>query len=208
MSDVKCVIGIPTINRADLLEEALDVYSKNWKRDIFIIDNGNQKISLRSNVKVMKQTSNLGVAGSWNLLCKTLFNFGYTHVCLLNDDVIWNKTQEEVDQFIKDNPTDFYVGTGTWCNIILPKTTWNKVGEFDTMFYPAYFEDNDYCYRMRLKGLERINSEFFNPEVYRNSQTIARDKSLNQNFDANKELFKEKWGGYPLEETYKIPYNI
>ena len=76
------------------------------------------------------------------------------------------------------------------------------------MFYPAYFEAHDYCYRMRLKGLERINSEFFNPEVYRNSQTIARDKSLNQNFDANKELFKEKWGGYPLEETYKTPYNI
>ena len=23
----------------------------------------------------------------------------------------------------------------------------------------------------------------------------------------NKERYKEKWGGYPLEETFKTPYN-
>jgi hypothetical protein len=78
---------------------------------------------------------------------------------------------------------------------------------FDNNIFPAYFEDNDYCYRMRLAGLKRINSEFFNPEVFRNSQTIARDKSLNKNFDRNRERYKEKWGGYPLEETFTTPYN-
>lgn len=207
MSDVKSVIGIPTINRADLLEGALDLYVKNWKRNIFIVDNGNQIIQPRPIVKVMKMSHNLGVSGSWNHLCKTLFAQGYTHVCLLNDDIVWNKTQDQIDKFIEENPSDFYVGTGTWCNIVLPKTTWDIVGPFDEEFYPAYFEDNDYCYRMRLAGLKRINSEFFNPEVFRNSQTIARDNSLNKNFDRNKERYKEKWGGYPLEETFTTPYN-
>lgn len=207
MDNIKSVIGIPTINRADLLEEAIEIYSKNWKRNIYVIDNGNQNIPLRPNVKVLKQPYNLGVSGSWNLLTRTLFGLGYSHVCLLNDDVIWKKTQDQVDEFIENNPTDFYVGTGTWCNFVLPRKTWNIVGEFDESFYPAYFEDNDYCYRIRMAGLQRINSEFFNPEVYRNSQTIAKDKSLNKNFDRNKELFKEKWGGYPLEETFITPYN-
>lgn len=207
MEDIKSVIAIPTINRADLLEEALDVYTKNWKRQILIIDNGKQIIQPRSSVKVLKMPQNLGVSGSWNYACNLLFGQGYTHICLLNDDVIWKKTQEEVDNFIKDNPTDFYVGMGTWCNLVLPKNTWDIVGPFDENFFPAYFEDNDYCYRMRLAGLKRINSEFFSPEVFRNSQTIARDKSLNKNFDLNKEKYKQKWGGYPLEETFKTPYN-
>jgi hypothetical protein len=102
MSDVKSVIGIPTINRADLLEEALDLYSKNWKRNIFIVDNGSQIIQPRPLVKVMKMSHNLGVSGSWNHLCKTLFSQGYTHVCLLNDDVIWKKTQDQIDKFINE----------------------------------------------------------------------------------------------------------
>jgi hypothetical protein len=60
---------------------------------------------------------------------------------------------------------------------------------------------------MRLEGLKRDMSPFFNPEVFRNSQTIAKDPSLNTNFDRNRNLFIEKWGGSPGQETYKSPYN-
>ena len=80
MSDVKSVIGIPTINRADLLEEALDLYSKNWRRNIFIVDNGAQIIQPRPLVKVMKMSHNLGVSGGWNHLCKTLFFIFEKHI--------------------------------------------------------------------------------------------------------------------------------
>jgi GT2 family glycosyltransferase len=201
----KVALCIPTINRADLLNNALEKYVSNWDK-VYIQDNGNQNIMIHPKVKVLKSASNLGVSGSWNNLAITCFNLGYTHVALCNDDVEWYKTQAEVEEYINNNPTDFYVGTGTWCNFILPKDTLVKVGLFDEQFFPAYFEDNDYCYRMRLLELQRINDEFFNPELFRNSQTIARDSSLNTNFDRNKELFKQKWGGYPQHETYKTPY--
>lgn len=203
--DLKVALAIPTINRADLLNNALETYINNWDR-IYILDNGNQNIMIHPKVKVLKMHENLGVSGSWNKLASMCYNLGYTHVALCNDDVEWYKTQKETEEYISNNPTDFYVGTGTWCNFILPKSTFKTVGPFDTQFYPAYFEDNDYCYRMRLAELNRINDEFFNPELFRNSQTIARDNTLNQNFDKNKELFRNKWGGYPQHEIYKTPY--
>jgi GT2 family glycosyltransferase len=201
-------LGIPTINRADLLQQALEVYKDNWYgRHVYIVDNGVQDIKITaSNQKVLKMPKNLGVSGSWNLLCTTLFAKGYTHVALLNDDIIWKKTADDIEDFIDANPSDFYLGLGTWCLIIIPLTTWEKVGKFDEQFFPAYFEDNDYCYRMRLEGLKRINSPFFNPEIYRNSQTIAKDPSLNKNFTLNRTLYINKWGGSPSNETYKTPF--
>ena len=202
-------LGIPTINRADLLQEALEVYKETWYgRHVYVVDNGHQNITLTaSNQKVMTMPHNVGVSGSWNLLCQTLFAKGYTHVALLNDDIIWRKTADEIEDYIDANPNDFYLGLGTWCLFVIPLTTWENVGKFDEQFFPAYFEDNDYCLRMRLEGLKRDMSPFFNPEVFRNSQTIAKDPSLNTNFDRNRNLFIEKWGGSPGQETYKSPYN-
>jgi len=202
-------LGIPTINRADLLQEALEVYKETWYgRHVYIVDNGHQQITTTaSNQKVLTMPHNLGVSGSWNLLCQTLFAKGYTHVALLNDDIIWRKTADEIEEYIDANPNDFYLGLGTWCLFVIPLTTWEKVGKFDEQFFPAYFEDNDYCLRMRNDGLKRDMSPFFNPEVFRNSQTIAKDPTLNGNFDRNRQLFMDKWGGSPGNETYKTPYN-
>jgi hypothetical protein len=42
---VTVALGIPTINRNDLLQEALEVYKETWYgRHVFIVDNGNQEI--------------------------------------------------------------------------------------------------------------------------------------------------------------------
>ena len=190
----RIAIGIPTINRSDLLNEALNVYKDTWvDRDIYIIDNGNQgdiKIAA-PNQHLMVTENNLGVSGSWNLLCNTLFAMGYTHVALLNDDVIWKKSVAEVENYLNNKESDFYVGLGTWCLFILPLTTWKKIGEFDTQFYPAYFEDFDYLYRMCKYDLNLDYSIFFNPDVFRNSQTISKDPTLNS-IESNKLLYIKK----------------
>ena len=72
-------VGIPTINRADLLNEALAVYAKCWPSlTIYILDNGNQNIVTQSPKQiVLKSSTNMGVAASWNFLAEKSFSEGF-----------------------------------------------------------------------------------------------------------------------------------
>lgn len=136
-----------------------------------------------------------------------VIELNYTHIAILNDDIVWMKKIHEISNFILTNPADFYVGTKTWCCFILPVKTYEKIGGFDEHFYPAYFEDMDYSYRIRLKNLTMHMSPFFNPEVYRNSQSIEKEPELNNRFLRNKRYYALKWGGLPGDERYKTPFN-
>jgi GT2 family glycosyltransferase len=206
---VTVALGIPTINRNDLLQEALDVYKETWYgRHVFIVDNGNQEIKTHaSNQRVIVMPKNLGVAGSWNLLAKTIRNKGYSHIALLNDDIIWKRNADEIEEFIKTYPADFYQGLGTWCCFVIPVATLEKIGLFDDIFYPAYFEDNSMAYRMRLAGMRVLADQFFNPEVFRNSATSEKDSSFVANFPNLMQLYHDMWGGVPNQETFTIPFN-
>lgn len=218
-------IGIPTINRVDLLEETLFKYQKDFPNtDIFIVDNGHQHFIHRSeykeNIHFINNMENLGVSGSWNQLCETIFQDGQAYkraipehafAIIVNDDIYWGKNEAQVKEFIESNLMDgknaFCTTTGTWCNFILGAATYYEVGPFDEVFFPAYFEDNDYEYRLKLAKKEVKRSEFMNAEIYRNSQTIEKDRSLNNNFENNRQYFIQKWGGAPEQETFLTEFN-
>ena len=73
------LVGIPTINRADLLNEVLPKYYEDfYKNDIFIIDNGNQNIIEREEkFHLLKPNKNLGVDHAFDAfgyLCLQQFN--------------------------------------------------------------------------------------------------------------------------------------
>lgn len=204
-------IGIPTINRADLLNEALPKYAKDFPSvHIIILDNGNQKIwDQAENIYVFNLGSNLGVAKSWNWLMDQGFKIGYSNALILNDDIYLGKNEEQIQKYINKYPEHgFFVGKEVnWSSFIVRKSTIETIGEFDENFFPAYFEDNDFCYRMRLAGITRDQDYFLNPEVYRNSMTIAKEPSLNMNFEKNRAYFIKKWGGQPTQEKFKTPFN-
>ena len=42
----------------------------------------------------------------------------------------------------------------TGAAMAIRRTTWDTLGPFDDGFYPAYYEEVDYCYRARQRGLE------------------------------------------------------
>jgi GT2 family glycosyltransferase len=85
---------------------------------------------------------------------------------------------------------------------------YDYIGEFDETFYPAYYEDSDYLYRMKLKGIRQDVDDTLNPEVIRISMTQERDPELvNESMRVNRERYIDKWGNSPLLETYLTPYN-
>jgi len=46
-------------------------------------------------------------------------------------------------------PADYVTGAA----FAIRRSTWETVGPFDEGYYPAYFEESDYCYRARRKGI-------------------------------------------------------
>lgn len=204
-------VCIPTINRADLLNEALKTYAECMPSlKIYILDNGDQDIvTQNSNQVVFKSETNLGVAESWNFLAEKSFSEGFLRVLILNDDIVLDRNENELHvRLNKYSDHELILQDGTWCSFILPKVVYDLVGPFDSAFFPAYFEDNDYAYRIELNPYTEIKIDsILNPTTYRNSMTIMKDRSLNFNFQKNQDRYKSKWGGLPEKETFKCAFN-
>jgi GT2 family glycosyltransferase len=217
-------IGIPTLNRADLLVPALMYYMNDFPNtDFFIVDNGKQglyeklngpgfqAVPLGRNRVVTQTNTNIGVAASWNFICRQIFKH-YDHAIIMNDDIYWGRKEWEVEMFIKGNIDKHLITTPLdWCNFILSKKTFEEVGGFDEQFFPAYFEDNDYSYRMKLQGKSLYKVPFMLPQVHRVSQTMESGglemQYIKDGFRNNKKRYVEKWGGEPECETFKTPFN-
>ena len=106
----------------------------------------------------------------------------------------------------KINSTVF---TTTECCYIT-KEVYQKVGNFDDMYYPCYCEDMDYFYRAKLKGYKLIND----PKAYHyhfGDQNPSKDPEFEtykaMRFAVVQDYYTHKWGGTPGHETYTKPFN-
>lgn len=208
---VKIVIGIPTINRADLLIQSLRDLRENCPGvPIFVVDNGQQNLVGRhlyperiSLGWLFEPGQNLGVAGSWNTIGHKAFGEGADFVLMLNDDVLFGKFESALRalceaELLRDGGPRMLVSPKGWCSFLWPASIWREIGPFDTDFFPCYFEDNDYAERLIRAGKPHVISPELEPAVTRTSMTIQKDPSLNANFAANERRFAEKWGAEGL----------
>ena len=191
--------------------EALNSYSKLMPEVPKLIpDNGKQDIScVDDNTWIWESKENLGVAGSWNYLVNKAILNDFKYFLILNDDIILQKDEGLIRQILsKGTYEHFYLCRPfyNWSSFILTKKVYEKVGPFDEQFKKAYFEDNDYMYRMKLAGIPIKYVDELNPDVYLNSQTIEKNPLLG-GYIENKEYFLQKWGGLPESETFKTPFN-
>ena len=200
-------IGIPTLNRKDLLEPSLEKYEKDFPNTtIYVIDNGNQNIKNTNNSKIYSVDKNLGVACSWNYLCEKIYEKN-DYALLVNDDVYLGYGEDVVKNLIDKN-YGLVQSYCKWSVVLISKKLYDKVGKFDEIFYPAYYEDSDYLYRMELIGEKLIADKSLNPKQYSESQTYEKNKLLLDAAKiANRDRYVKKWGVMPLLETFKTPYN-
>jgi hypothetical protein len=120
---------------------------------------------------------------------------------------------------------DFDRSHGLAASIIMPGA-FSEVGYFDENIFPAYFEDCDYFYRVRLlRGIGSINDNASledpdNPLIaclltgethHEGSSVIYSDRRMRKLnsyfFDRNKEYYISKWGGLNDHEKYRIPFD-
>jgi GT2 family glycosyltransferase len=202
-------IGIPTLNRADLLVPSLEKYATDFPQtDIHVVDNGSQNIlPINECFHIYDFGTNLGVAGSWNFLCKKIFEKN-DYALIINDDVYLGYDKQLVNEVIDANPNTLIQSHISWSVIIVSKRMYEYIGRFDETFYPAYFEDSDYLYRMKLKGIRQAVSDKLNPDVIRISMTYEKSPEfVNESMKANRQRYIDKWGNIPLLESFLTPYN-
>jgi len=207
---VKLAIGIPTLNRFDMLHPFLIMYLIDFPdTKIYVVDNGHQGIKSKisnPNIIIHESESNLGVASSWNLLCDNIFK-EHDYALILNDDIYLGYKLPYISELLSRYKRNFYKSTYDFSTFILPKITYNMVGRFDNEFYPAYYEDNDYQYRMRLLNLSVLETPMLNAISYQSSKTLEKEPSLKKLIFKNKERYIEKWGGLPKKEVFTKPFN-
>ena len=221
-------ICIPTLNRFDLLLPSLLMYSMDYPTtSIYIYDNGKQNIHERlvglrnvkglrtpysalSNVKVFGGTGeNIGVAAAWNFLCDKAVETTHTHILMLNDDVYFGKNEHDLCQIIHNHEIDFWICQDSfdWSVFLMPKSTWGWLKNFDTNFFPAYYEDRDAEYRLNLLKFTIERPAFMNPVIFHRSMTLMKDPTILDGYkEKNKEYYIKKWGGDVGAEKFITPF--
>lgn len=204
----KIFIGIPTVNRADLLNVALEHYAVKYPEAHFIIvDNGNQNINMRGlSHTIIRPGKNIGVAASWNTIMKIAINvYGAYGVFMWNDDIVMDthvSYLKAIQETCIDTPL-FVVCEKVyhWSSFYLCGQIFISVGPFNEIFYPAYFEDNDYFQRIKADSFFVVPNPLLNPAQYKNSASIEKNPYLNKDFMLNRKRYVKIWGGLPGAET-------
>lgn len=79
--------------------------------------------------------------------------------------------------------------------VMIPRHVWERTGSLDERFFPGFFEDDDYCLRVRQNGWHIGCAEdvfvFHELSATFNAESQARRQSI---FEHNRKLFEEKWG--------------
>ena len=165
--------------------------------------------------KVMCHTAfeNYGVAKSWNML-RAVARGSQAQLIISNDDITFAPdTIERLLTVAESTPTAGIVSpiegqrfSLFWLN---PQLCRGQEWAFDEQFQMAYFEDNDYAWRLKLA---RWDLAVAPSDVWHvGSATLAKmtPEQMAAKHAAwvhNEKYYQVKWNGMPGKETFTIPF--
>ena len=198
---------VPVLNRFDLFAEL--IRSVDFPVRPIIIDNWKE---------------NRGVAAAWNIGMNIAVKNGYRYAIIANDDssfepnTIIKLVYSIIDTgacLVSPNPNGSIAPQGLidgsdFFNFIVDvPLLLDNCGTFDENFIPAYFEDNDMHYRIKLSGQKAyINTDAIARHHGSATQYADRNNPVcpPHQFEQNRRYYVEKWGGEPGREVCLTPY--
>lgn len=86
-------------------------------------------------------------------------------------------------------------------------------GLFDEGFSPAYFEDNDYHYRLKLylgdaAVVTANDALFYHYTNGTQKHALPAPVVSNRRFEQNRAYYVRKWGGPPGQEWFRSPFGV
>lgn len=129
--------------------------------------------------------------------------------------VIWSGQEWTDRAAFESEPITYEVSEGAMFSCFLvDKRLFQILGPFDEQFSPAYHEDSDMLYRVKLMGLKTLRTAsaryFHFDRMTIKGAKIESDETflekVSESLTFNLEKYKKKWGGAPGEESYMAPY--
>ncbi len=205
------VLGVPVLNRSDLLYNMLESIDHPVGR-IVVIDNGDvvsryELERIQPGIRLIKPGSNFGVAASWNLVMKS--NPWAPWWFLVNNDIVFQPGDlARLEQTVQPEAALFHMMS--FAAFALTRQALDVLGYFDENFHPAYDEDVDYAYRCQLATVPRIG--VMSSARHIGSATIYGDKLYRtqngKTHGLNDRYYERKWGGPKMGgETFTTPFD-
>ena len=146
-------------------------------------------LSFRKMLDCLKKT-NVGVVGARLLLGNNTIQ----HAGLVFDPKQMNYTHRYYGRDMNDPVVciNEVVDVCTGACFMTPRDLWNKLGGFDKIYSPGYFEDTDYCLRAKELGYSTI---YCGEAVLHHYQSKSfTGGPTKEHFGRNHEIFKQRWG--------------
>jgi hypothetical protein len=190
------VIAFPTFARHDLAQRMIDSIDYPVEH-LVIIDNSGKKQfdpKLNDNIKnfwLLPMPFGIGPAGAMNLVIKSTPHAKYW---ILASEDTWCApgALEIIDREVDTEALNFVDAVPDWCFIALGEGVVLKAGLCSELFYPYYFEDNDY--ERRMDALEIPKKRIQAKVHHDNSSTIKAgfEAKNNRTYGINQNLFNER----------------
>lgn len=161
--------------------------------------------------------NNIGVGPAWNRGIRLAHERDCENVVIVNDDVVMtpglinDMVSCLTDEFVLVSPQNVTGvchphGLNFWC-FAISSTFVDRFGYFDENFAPAYYEDDDMAYRIKLGGGKIRTLDTFVYHQVQGTQDLDDEPVVERGiWDRNLEYFTRKWGGPPNQERFKTPF--
>ena len=176
--------------------------------DLLIVDNtraGSARYGLRTHRD--PDGHNLGVARSWNVGAREVLERGLDYLVIVSASMLFGPIlhttwTRQMETFWGENVIE--ADGHSWHLIAFHRRVFEGIGLFDENLYPAYFEAQDFSFRMRQVGWEGGWTRVW---VNALSQGHAlHNQVVNCPADPLLEYMRTKWGGNKHEETFTQPF--
>lgn len=205
------VLGIPVINRPDLLRRCIASIDHPTDR-LLVIDNsgmgelGDAAALMREDALIVDPPSNLGVAASWNFTIRTSPEAPWW--LLANADIAFAPGELAELATFMDAQTGPAVGLLVeFGAFALNAECVEAVGFFDENFVPIYCEDTDYRRRCHLAGVPLTSLPSRTTHVGSVSYQGRHAPDNARTYPQNVAYYRAKWGGWIGEERYASPFD-
>jgi GT2 family glycosyltransferase len=177
------------------------------------------------------------LARGWNRGIDIAFARGADYCLVINLDLVFHpRFIDNLVEFARQNPDALMwsgvpweeeetlanadlsgppIGLAHFHCFMIDRRLFELIGRFDEQFEPAYHEDSDMIYRMRLKGARLLATP--SARIFHHDRITLKGAMMDRNdemliglramMNLSMERYKAKWGGLPGEEQFTAPYN-